>query len=138
MAHNFVLIARKLHFEARNPCPNTEFIAILRKIELIILCRLRICKVCICHYSIDSFSSNSINYQSRQNTKSVMHLLRSALRQPRNGNPNPSYKYAPHLSVSAFVFIRWVGCSVQIHLTTYYLVAFLFPRSFRGFWLNAK
>ena len=31
MAHNFVLIARKLHFEARNPCPNTEFIAILRK-----------------------------------------------------------------------------------------------------------
>ena len=25
MVHNFVLIARKLHFEARNPCPNTEF-----------------------------------------------------------------------------------------------------------------
>jgi len=24
------------------------------------------------------------------------------------------------------------------HLTTYYLIAFLFPRSFRGFWLNAK
>lgn len=36
MAHNFVLIARKLHFEARNPCPNTEFIAILRKICVVL------------------------------------------------------------------------------------------------------
>ena len=28
------------------------------------------------------------NYQSRQDAKSVMHLLRSAMRKPRNGNPN--------------------------------------------------
>ena len=38
------------------------------------------------HFSIDSFKF-CIDYQSRQDAKSVMHLLRSASRQPRNGNP---------------------------------------------------
>ena len=36
--------------------------------------------------------------------KGAMHLLRSALRQPRNGNLSPSYKYASHLSVYASLY----------------------------------
>jgi len=38
--------------------------------------------------------------------KGAMHLLRSALRQPRNGNPSNLNKYAPHLSVYAFLYAR--------------------------------
>ena len=54
-----------------------------------------------------------------------------------DGNPN-------HLQVcttpkrECIAIYRRLKMFLYDHLTTYYLVAFLFPISFRGFWLNAK
>lgn len=64
-------------------------------------------------------------------------LLRSAVRQPRNGNLN--HLTSMHHAYCVYALPKLDDKDTHTeYLITYYLCALLFPISFRGFWLNAK